>query len=186
MRIQVSNCISTETAPIQEITIFKVYQTQEDFKKDYPNETEIFDPSLPEKPWIDPLAFKDRTENPWKLYRYLIVKNPAKGSPYLEEIVIPAYLAGRVNIPPKQGANEINPALGIIDTPVRALHQEEVLEKYGPMGIPIVVNTRIRKENEIKRDGFFASDRKLLLNIISRLDKLENMIIALLQERKDD
>lgn len=173
MRKEVGREINKEWAPIAEIEVFKTYQTREEFAKDYDtsNYTELdwYNPAYYEKAWIDPTAARAISEGKlYKGFEYLIVNDRELK---LEQIILPAMIAGRINIPPKKAANEVPAGGGSIPTPVRPLTENEFLERISPFSIR-VVNRTIREAMRGSLDQFTKEDRRLLKEIHTMLQQL--------------
>lgn len=158
------------TAPIQtargslyDLILFPVYQTREDYAQDHdgrqPPEP---DPNLREKNWYDP-QYQELTEDNGEVAIYrVLARDPktgepsydAQGRPRIGTLVIPQYIAGRVNIPYKVSANEFPQDSAIMrlkpyPVPIRELHEDEELRRPDhPMGDVYVVNRRLEKPAE--------------------------------------
>lgn len=170
--------ISSPTEPFSALYQFPVFQTREDYRQVMGKEPPPPDPSLRRKHWMDP-AYSHLTEDNGEEISYLIlavdpITNRPRlnedGKPYLVTTTIPAYIAGRVNIP-HGVANEFPAGSRIMrfsyQPPVRALHKDEELDMTpGPMGTVIVVNRAIQQE----------SVTDYLRQIRELLDKIERRI----------
>lgn len=170
--------IANPTEPLSALYQFAVFQTREDYREIMGTDPPPPNPSIRRKHWMDP-AYSHLTEDNGEEVSYTILAvDPATnrprlntaGKPYLVTTTIPAYIAGRVNIP-YGVANEFPSNTPIMrfsyQPPVRNLHEDEELQMTpGPMGTVIVVNRTLQQE----------SLSEYLRQIRELLDKIERRI----------
>lgn len=175
--------IEEKTGVEQDLWIFPLYQTREDYAQDHGGkEPPPPDPGIRAKHWYDP-AYSDVAEDDGKVVVYNVVeRNPRTGAvvvdeqrrPRIGQMVMPTWIAGRVNIP-YGTANEFPPEavisrLAPYPVPIRGLAPVEELEMSShPFQPGIVVRRKDVKELDF-------SDTAKVLELV--LVKLEEILMA--------
>jgi hypothetical protein len=125
------------TAPLEKIQLFTVFQTQAAYKEACEKanilyQEPIWDQNYPEKAWLDPVALREiQAGRLFTTFNYTV---PDFENAREKQISLPAFIAGRVNIPTKEAANEVLPQLvgKGIPTPIRPLTEnEEFVKGFG-------------------------------------------------------
>lgn len=176
--------IQTERGTLFDLMVFPLYQTRADYAEDHGGqEPPPPDPSQRAKHWYDP-RFTGMQEDDGETVSYLVLgRNPRTGEvlldgmgrPRLVDLVLPTYIAGRVNIPSGL-ANEFPQNTTIMKLqpypfPIRELHADEDLRRpETPFGDVVVFNIRLAAQSKENRPGFDAEDRMLLKSIQGKLD----------------
>lgn len=156
---------------LQELYLFPVYQTREQYQEMTGEEPPPFDPTRPAQYWRDPEALKSNRRV--IVYDYALAidergapKRGPDGKPYLEPLALPKHEAATVNIPYKKFANEPSSGLPDVPVPCRALHDDEELAfDFG--GMVVVKNKNFASEEVV---GFTRGDRELLRAIAKKLN----------------
>ncbi len=177
--------IPTARGSLFDLIVFPVYQTREDYAEDHGGqEPPPPDPNLREKNWYDP-RYKDVAEDNGEVAIYRVVmRDPRTGEPSYDEqgrprigtLILPQHIAGRVNIPYKQAANEFpadSPIMRLkpYPYPIRELHEDEELRRPDhPMGDVYVVNRRLEKPA--------PPEPQQLADAIARIEELLRKIAA--------
>ncbi len=160
-----------QTYGLENLHLFPVYQTREEYKQATGQEPPPFDPTKDFKAWFDPQA----AANPKRKIVYENVIAYAAngvplvgpdGKPMLEPLMIDRDFAGIVNIPPK-GPGMLDPVgTGMeIPVPLRALAPEE--ELYLQFGGTVAVRNKTVAAS--MEPGFNSADRALLRAIAEKL-----------------
>jgi hypothetical protein len=172
-----------------DLIIFPVYQTRDDYRQEFGADPPPPDPMIRRKHWFDP-QYSDVLEDNGETAMYQVIKrNPQTGQlildslgrPQIGYLVIPTYIAGRVNIP--QGlANEFPPETPIMKFagypfPIRPLHADEELKAPAtPFGDLTVVNVRLAAQQQDQAQGFTPEDRIRLKQIQAVLEEIRSKI----------
>ncbi len=175
--------INMETTSAIELTKFPIYQTRTDYAAEHGGE-EPPDPaqSIRRKHWYDP-RYKDVNEDNGEVAVYTVIASDIHtgkpllgedGKPYLTQLIIPQFIAGRVNIPTGI-ANEFAPSTTILRLapypfPVRPLDKDEELAMPdSPFGGPMVVNRALKAQRmttiKAKLEGLLADLRAIVENL---------------------
>ena len=157
-----------ETYPLNELFLFKVYQTRQDYINDHPKvitmpEDEWYTSNIPEKSWYDPAALMALEDDlPYKVFIYDVAE-VVNGKPVVNKMALPAFIAARINIPKKEATNEVPPEMAgkIVPVPIRELSPDEGLE-LGTFGVIRVFNKRVREELAEQKETFTVKDRQML------------------------
>jgi hypothetical protein len=156
---------------LEQLFLFPVYQTREQYQAMTGEEPPPFDPTRPAQYWRDPGALKSPKrvivyENVLATDERGFPKTDQNGRPYFEPLALPKHEAATVNIPYKKGANEPSSGLPDVLPPCRALHEdEELVLEWG--GVVVVRNKNFASEEVV---GFTLGDRELLRAIARKLN----------------
>jgi hypothetical protein len=173
-----------------DLIIFPIYQTREDYRQQFGAEPPPPDPTLRSKYWFDP-QYSDIEEDNGEVAVYQVVRRDPRtgklvldslGRPQIAPLVIPAYIAGRVNIPYGR-ANEFPPdavisRLAPYPVPVRPLHGDEELRAPATpfSDSAVVVNVRLAAQQQDQAEGFTPDDRIRLKQIQALLEQISAKI----------
>lgn len=154
---------------IENLYLFRRYQTREEYQKATGAEPPPFDENRPPKYWQDPAAKESTKRN--VVYDCVIatglsgqpVPGP-DGKPMLDVLVLKKEEAASVNIPPNF-SNVPGADVPEVPMPLRPLEPgEELFFQFG--GVVAVKNVELY---ESIKEGFTAADRALLQSIAKKL-----------------
>ena len=158
--------------PLDTLSLFPntTYQSREEYEKTgLP--CPAWDALKPPKYWMDPGAQKAGVFGgiPMALYsRIYAGYNDATQLPIWDQLFISVADAKVVNIPPTGTGNTNVPGADVpaVPVPVRELADDEVVKKFGVMGIPMVYTASEMQTTDV---GFTLGDRTLLERIATKL-----------------
>ena len=158
--------------PINDLYIFPLYQTREDYFKANGTEAPPWDPNKPVKGWFDPAA--RITNKRTMLYDIALlydkngmVISDDKGIPQVDQLALLKEDAGAVNLLPREKLVDYGPGSRVapIPVPMRALKStEEFVFTFGG-----VVAVRIKDAYKTTVNAFTIGDRQLLEKIAQKL-----------------
>ena len=159
---------------VDNLYLFPVYQTRDQYRAATGQEPPPFDPTKPEKGWSDPnpptsgkfVAIYPRVIS-WDANGTNANVGP-DGKPFFEPLVLPIDWAKSVNIAAKAAANEPGTGVAVIPCPCRALDADEELA-LGSFGVPVVRNTALWQQATSAPTSFLESDRQLLKAIAAKV-----------------
>jgi hypothetical protein len=157
------------TYPINELYLFTVYQSREDYAMAQGKDAPPFDATRPPKYWFDPAA--DSSPVRTIVYQNVLAYAEnggllldADGKPQVEATVMLKKDAANVNIPPS-GPAVPGATVPPVPVPLRALDAAEELF----LGFGGVVAVRNKTFVTATQDGFTVQDRKLIQAIATKL-----------------
>jgi len=167
-----------------DLLIFHLYQTRQDYATDHGQEPPPPDPNLRRKHWYDP-KHSGVKEDDGQVASYIVVQRDPKtnkvvlgpqNKPVVTQLVIPTWIAGRVNIGTGI-TNEFDDSapfmrLAPYPCPIRPLHEDEYLAApSSPFGDYRVVNLAMKEREAESQPGFQPSDRAMLKRILELLER---------------
>jgi hypothetical protein len=154
---------------LENLHLFRRYQTREDYQKATGAEPPPFDARRPPKYWLDPKAKDSLRRN--VVYDFVIAMGPGSaavpgpdGKPMLDVLLLSKDEAATVNIPP-DATNVAGADVPEVPMPLRALEPgEELCFRFA--GVVAVKNVELF---DAVQEGFTAGDRALLQLIARKL-----------------
>jgi hypothetical protein len=149
---------------------YGVCQTRDDYKNAFGTEPPAYDPTRPQKYWVDVLCGSDDTQErvgDYMIYRHALQR--LGGTWAIDRMILPVAVASSVNIPPP-GSLPSDANTNVIPVPlVRGLTGDEELVE-SPFGVAIRSKSEYIKSLE-ESVGFTAADRAVLQQILSLLKR---------------
>jgi hypothetical protein len=170
---------STGMFPINELYLYPVFQTRDEYLKATNEEAPEWDPNRPVKSWFDPAA--RNTNKRTFLYDVVLMydKNgmvlpDANGVPQVEQLALLREEAARVNILPRERMVDYGPGSKVapIPVPMRALKPtEELVFTFGGV-VAVKDKAKVAPEQPV---SFTSGDRAkidLILEILKSFQPL--------------
>lgn len=157
---------------IENLNLFPIYQTREDYRRATGEDPPPFDPYKPPKHWFDPAARIADTTRRNVIYDHVLALSESgtpiagpDGRPMLELLLLTRADAAAVNIPGPGDPRRPLPDGLPVPCPLRPLAEgEELIFDFG--GIVMVENTAVHDAEAVM---FSAQDRRLLRAIAEKL-----------------
>ena len=163
--------------PINELYLYPVFQTRDDYFKATGEEAPVWDPNRPVKSWFDPAA--RNTNKRTFLYDVVLMydKNgmvlpDEKGVPQVEQLALLREEAGRVNILPREKMVDYGPGSKVapIPVPMRPLKPtEEFVFTFGGV-VAVKDKSRVSVSAPV---SFTEGDRQSLREILAILKSFQ-------------
>ncbi len=158
--------------PINDLYVFPLYQTRDDYFKATGEEAPPWNPNKPVKGWFDPAARSTNKRTFLYDFTLLYDKNgmvipDEKGTPLVDQLALLREDAGSVNILPRETMVDYGPGSKVapIPVPMRALKsEEEFVFTFGG-----VVAVRLKTAYKTTVNAFTTGDRELLEKIAAKL-----------------